>query len=190
MTSAYATANIDTTDPLIEIISESVCYSNVIKFEPFESDLEDAIIDRTIEKLMNTAFIESDYVVVNKNTKFILVSWDVGRPGLWYGIEIFGTRQQFKTMTRTWPNGIGRGNQITEYSTISYENVQGVGSKIYFESLYSNRPHYCEILAMGSFNSCLEELKKFEDHTLHFPLIPEDYLFSHDNLDLETSAST
>jgi len=87
-------------------------------------------------------------------------------------------------MKRTWPNGIGRGNQITEYSTISYENVQGVGSKMYFESLYSNRPHYCEILAMGSFNSCLEELKKFEDHTLRFPLIPEDYLFSHDNLDL------
>ena len=30
----------------------------------------------------------------------------------------------------------------------------------------------------------LNELKKFESHTLHFPLIPEDYLFSHDNLDL------
>ncbi len=37
---------------------------------------------------------------------------------------------------------------------------------------------------MGSFNSCMDELKKFESHTLHFPLIPEDYLFSHDNLDL------
>ena len=37
---------------------------------------------------------------------------------------------------------------------------------------------------MGSFNSCMLELKRFEDHTLHFPLVSEDFLFSHDNLDL------
>ena len=63
-----------------------------------------------------------------------------------------------------------------EYSTISYDNVQGKGSKFYFESLYSHRPYYCEILAMGSFNSCMLELKRFEEHTLHFPLVPEDFL--------------
>jgi hypothetical protein len=27
-------------------------------------------------------------------------------------------------------------------NTISYENVQGVGSKLYFHSLNSNRPYY------------------------------------------------
>ena len=184
MTSAYATANIDTTNPLIEIISESVCYLDVIKFEPFESDLENAIVDRRKENVLNKAFIEPEYLTVNENTKFILVSWDAGRPGLWYGIEIFGTRQQFKTMTSNWSNGIGRGKKITEYSTISYDNVQGIGSKLYFESLYSHRPYYCEILAMGSFNSCMLELKRFEERTLHFPLVPEDFLLSHDNLDL------
>jgi hypothetical protein len=87
-------------------------------------------------------------------------------------------------MTRTWPNGIGRGENIANFSTISYDNVQGTGSRLYFESLYSDRPHYCEILAIGSFKSCMMELKKFEDHTLHYPLIPEDYLVPHDNLDL------
>ena len=40
---------------------------------------------------MNKAIIESD-IDINLYTKFILVSWDVGRPGLWYGIERFGTR--------------------------------------------------------------------------------------------------
>jgi hypothetical protein len=75
-----------------------------------------------------------------------------------YGIEIFGTRQQFKTMTRTWPNGIGRGENTANFSTTSYDNVQGTGSKLYFESLYSDRPHYCEILAIGSFKSCMVEL--------------------------------
>ena len=87
-------------------------------------------------------------------------------------------------MTSNWSNGIGRGKKITEYSTISYDNVQGIGSELYFESLYSHRPYYCEILAMGSFNSCMLELKRFEERTLHFPLVPEDFLLSHDNLDL------
>jgi hypothetical protein len=104
MTSAFATPNIDITDPLIEKTSETVCYSDVIFFRPFESDLENAIVDRREENLLNAAFLEPEYLTVNENTKFILVSWDVGRPGLWYGIEIFGTRQQFKTMTSTWPN--------------------------------------------------------------------------------------
>ena len=39
---------------------------------------------------MNMAYIECDYI----DTKFVLVSWDVGRPGLWYGVERFGTFTQ------------------------------------------------------------------------------------------------
>ena len=74
---------------------------DVIKFVPFESDLENAIKDSTIEKIMNTAYTENDYI----DTKFVLVSWDVGRPGLWYGVERFGTRRQFQTMTSRWSRG-------------------------------------------------------------------------------------
>ena len=58
----------------------------ILKFEPFESDLENAIIDSTADKIMNGAFSDRDCITVTANTKFILVSWDVGRPGLWYGV--------------------------------------------------------------------------------------------------------
>jgi hypothetical protein len=44
--------------------------------------------------------------------------------GLWYGVEIFGTRNQFKTMERIWSKGIGKGESITTYTTINYDNVQ------------------------------------------------------------------
>ena len=68
-----------------------------LKFEPFESDLlfihiiiiiihNNAIIDSTADKIMNGAFSDRDCITVTANTKFILVSWDVGRPGLWYGV--------------------------------------------------------------------------------------------------------
>jgi hypothetical protein len=131
-----------------------------------------------ILKILNGAFSER----VTTNTKFILVSWDVGRPGLWYGIEVFGTRSQFKTMERTWSKGIGKGESITTYTTINYENVQDVGSKLYFDSLNSNRrPFYCVILAMGTLAYCMRELKRFEDLTLHHPLVHEDYMIPKDN---------
>ena len=31
---------------------------------------------------------------------------------------------------------------------------------------------------MGSYNDCMLELKKYENLTLHFPLVAEDYLLS------------
>ena len=104
-----------------------------------------------------------DCVTITTNTKFILVSWDVARPGLWYGIEVFGTRSQFKTMERTWPQGLGMGESITKYTTISYDNVQNVGSKL---------------------ATCMSELKNYEDLTLHFPLVAADYMIKKDNLEL------
>ena len=67
---------------MLEIIGETVCDIDMLKFEPFESDLENAIIDSTTDKLMNSAFSERDCVILNANTKFILVSWNVARPGL------------------------------------------------------------------------------------------------------------
>ena len=36
---------------------------------PFESDLEDTIKDKTVENLLNNAYIEYDYI----DTKFVLV---------------------------------------------------------------------------------------------------------------------
>ena len=88
-------------------------------------------------------------------------------------------------MKRTWSKGIGKGESITTYTTINYENVQEVGSKLYFDSLNSNRrPFYCVILAMGTLENCMRELKRFEDLTLHHKLVPEDYMTSKDNLEL------
>jgi hypothetical protein len=92
------------------------------------------------------------------NTKFIFVSWDFRRQGLWYGIEVFGTRSQFKTTERTWSKGIGKGESKTTYTTINYENVQEVGSKLYFDSL-NRRPYYFVILAMGTLADCMSGLK-------------------------------
>ena len=120
----FANSNLETLDPMIEIFSEKVCELDVIKFAPFESDLEDAIKDKTIENLMNNAFIECDYI----DTKFVLVSWDVGRAGLWYGVERFGTRSQFQSMSIKWLNGKGR---VQTYSVINYDNEQCPGSKCY-----------------------------------------------------------
>ncbi len=121
-------SDLERIDPMIESIPETVSDVEILKFEPFESDLENAIIDSTVDKIMNGAISDRDCITVTANTKFILVSWDVGRPGLWYGVEIFGTRSQFKTMERTWSKGIGKGESITIYTTINYDNVQGVGS--------------------------------------------------------------
>ena len=162
MTSALANSNLETPDPMIEIFSEKVCELDVIKFAPFESDLEDAIKDKTIENLMNNAFIECDYI----DTKFVLVSWDVGRAGLWYGIERFGTRSQFQSMSIKWLNGKGR---VQTYSVINYDNEQCPGSKCYFQTLTGKCAYYCVILAIGSYNDCMLALKKYEDLTLHFP---------------------
>ena len=106
-----------------------MCDIDILKFDPFESDLENAIKDSTAYKLMNCSYNVQDCVTITTNTKFILVSWDVARPGLWYDIEVFGTRSQFKTMERTWPQGLWRGEGITKYTTISYDNFQNVGLK-------------------------------------------------------------
>ena len=134
---------------------------------------------------MNVAFSERDCINVTANTKFILVSWDVARPGLWYGVEVFGTRSQFNNMESTWSKVVGRGNRVRTFTTITYENVQEVGSKVYFDSLNSNnRPYYCVILAMGTLENCMRELKNYEDLTLDHPLVPADFLISKDNLEL------
>jgi hypothetical protein len=85
-------------------------------------------------------------------------------------------------MEMTWPKGFGRGQCVITWNTISYDNVQGVGSKLYFQSLHSDRPCYCTILAMGSFDCCMSELKKYEGLTLHYPLRDDDYLVAKDNL--------
>ena len=129
MTSAFANSNIETHDPMIEIFSEKVCELDVVRFAPFESDLENAIKDNTVEKIMNMAYIDCDHI----NTKFVLVSWEVGRPGLWYGVERFGTRSQFQSMSVKWlSNEKGR---VQTYTVINYDNEQCPGSKCYFQTL-------------------------------------------------------
>jgi hypothetical protein len=79
-------SDLESMDLMIESIPETVCDIEILKFEPFESDLENAIIDSTADKIMNGAFSDRDCITVTANTIFILVSWDVGRPGLWYGV--------------------------------------------------------------------------------------------------------
>jgi hypothetical protein len=188
MTSACATSNLEISDPLIEMISNNVCYLEVLKFRPFESDLEDAIKDPMEEKIMNTAFVEREYTITSNN-KFLLVSWDVGRPGLWYGIELFYSRSQFYKMERNWPDGLGRGQSKTIFTALSYDDVQCPGSKVYFHSVSAKQPYYCTILEMESYTSCHKELKKYEILTLHFPLVPEDYMTSHGRLELQRDPS-
>ena len=58
--------------------------------------------------------------------------------------------------------------------------MQDTGSKCYFETLTGDRLYYCVILAIGSFEECMLELKKYEDLTLHFPLVPADFILSRD----------
>ena len=67
-------------------------------------------------------------------------------------------------------------NKFFDYKSL----VQEVGSKLYFDSLNSyRRPYYCVILAMSTL---ARELKRFEDLTLHHPLVHEDYMITKDNL--------
>ena len=57
------------------------------------------------------------------------------------------------------------------------------GSKLYFQSLNSNRrPYFCRILA--TLAKCMREFKNYVDLTLHFPLISNDYLIPMDNIEL------
>jgi hypothetical protein len=90
---------------------------------------------------------------------------------------------------RNWPNGIGRGQCNTTFTPISYDDVQIPGSKVYFYSAGSMKPYYCTILAMGSFGSCMEELKSYECLTLHFPLVDTDYLLPYGCLELTSDPS-
>jgi len=184
MTSAFATSNLETTDPLIEIISKKVCFLDVHHFRPFESDLEEPIKDPLAGNLLNAAFCDRENAITCNNNKFILVSWDVDRPGLWYGIELFYSRSQFYKMERKWPNGIGRGQSNVIFTPISYDDVQCPGSKVYFYSVNAKKPYYCTILTMGSYASCMEELKSYEALTLHFPLVGADYLVPRGCLEL------
>jgi len=85
-------------------------------------------------------------------------------------------------LERDWPKGIGRGRCTINYKTISYDNVQSVGSKLYFQSLHSNRPYYCTILAMGNLDCCIPELKKYEGLTIKHPLRVDEYMVSKDYL--------
>ena len=43
-----------------------------------------------------------------------------------------------------------------------------------------DRPYYCVILAIGSFEDCMLELKKYEDLTLHFSLVTAYFILSRD----------
>jgi hypothetical protein len=89
-------------------------------------------------------------------------------------------RSQLKTMERTLWKGVGKGDRITTYTTINYENVQEVGSKLYFDSLISNsRPYFC-----GYFIKLYTWIENYEDLTLYYPLVPADYLTSKDILEL------
>ena len=47
-------SDLERMDPMIESIPETVSDVEILKFEPFESDLENAIIDSTVDKIMNS----------------------------------------------------------------------------------------------------------------------------------------
>ena len=67
--------------------------------------------------------------------------------------------------------------------------VKCPGSKVYFYSVCAKKPYYCTILAMGSYASCMVELKRYEDLTLHFPLVGADHLVPYGCLELMSDPS-
>ena len=46
----------------------------------------------------------------------------------------------------------------------------------------SDKIYYCTILAMGNFDCCMSELKKYEGLTIKYPLCVHDYMVSKDYL--------
>jgi hypothetical protein len=87
-------------------------------FELIEIDLEEPIREMEFnEKIMNCAFNEMTYKA------YILISWDVSRPGLWYSIEPYISRAQFKEITRRWSTSFGR--VLTDFKNIERETIQG-----------------------------------------------------------------
>ena len=148
--------------------------STIGNFEPIEVDLENPIQEQITSLITNSSC----------NTKgfksFFLFSWDVGRPGLWYSIEPCSSRDQFKEVTRWWPKGVGNGQRSQSFATLSRDKQQGRSA--YFQSVYSNKVYYGKILAFGTYKSCLQELKKFEDWTLKYPLTVYEYMVPEANL--------
>ena len=67
---------------------------------------------------MNTAFYDE---VVTKS--FVLISWDVGRPGLWLLIEPYLSRTQIKERSRIWPEGVGLVQCFIKYKPISKKKI-------------------------------------------------------------------
>ena len=63
---------------------------------------------------MNTAFYEE---TVTKS--YVLISWDIGKPGFWFSIEPYLSRTQIKERSRILPEGLGCGHCITKYRPFS-----------------------------------------------------------------------
>jgi hypothetical protein len=83
-------------------------------------------------------------------------------------------------VTRWWPKGVGNGQRSKIFATLSRDKQQGRSA--YFQSVYSNKVYYGIILAFGTYKSCLQELKKFEDLTLKYPLTVYEYMVPEANL--------
>ena len=121
---------------------------------------------------MNCAFNEMTHKA------YIVISWDVGRPGLWYSIEPYISRTQFKEIARRWSTPSGR--VLTDFKNIERETIQD--RKAFFQSVYSDKVFYCKIVAMGDLKFCMDEFKKLEDYTLKYPLNVYEYLVAEANL--------
>jgi hypothetical protein len=83
-------------------------------------------------------------------------------------------------MEMTWPKGFGRGQCVITWNTISYDNVQGVGSKLYISNHCIQIG--CAFVQFLLWAVLTSELKKYEGLTLHYPLRDDDYLEAKDNL--------
>ena len=147
-------------------------------FEPLESDLVNPIetTDSINEKIMNYAFTE----ISTKN--FIVFSWDVSRPGLWFSIEPYMSREQLKTRVRK-----SDGKQmIHEYRSIGKEidlnKAYPYGAPAFFQTIYSNRVYYGIVLMVGDYTRCLSNLIKLEAHVLKHPLTIHQLLIPEANL--------
>jgi len=153
-----------------------------MNIEVFIQNVYATFIGKLKSKLAKIKLRESTLLFKKINNAFLLFSWDVGRPGLWFSLEPVASRDQFYEVSRrSSENGV-RGQYLKEYKIISRDTVQS--RHAYFKSVYSTKIYHGKILAFGDYNLCIQELKKFEAYTVKYPLTVDEYMVTESSLHL------
>jgi hypothetical protein len=144
-------------------------------FNPKFSDCNALLLN---EKKFTSEYIESMNKKIDKKmplvaTKFLLFSWDVGRPGTWFSIEAFFDRSQFHTRQRTMHT---KEKFTIEYTPIVDNFRINLLESVFFQSHYSNSIYHGKIVAFGDYKRCDKRLREIEDHLICNELSVYDYM--------------